>query len=199
MTKRIESTNDSVVVNVYNNTQGTIGYTLPGGKVRVWPAPSLQKPIIFQKVKFEELVEAINVPAIFDMLDGNALLIKDAAVREELEISELDDYTMDSEVLLRFFEESTEEEFEDLLLYCSNAMFTKIIDLAIQNPIESVKKNRIIENYSGKDVLKMAKELEEEKRDEAPTTQRRIVQQPQAKPAEPKKEGALRSKIASES
>lgn len=191
--KRIEELTPDTFIDVFNNTQGSIGYTIPGGRSRVWEAPTRLKLIVSQKVKFSEMQDAISVPSIYEMFDAGKLLIRDATVREALELPELDSYTLDSKQLLEFFEDSTEEEFEEMISYCSNAMFAKIVDMAIQNPLSSTKKARMIEQFSGKDVLKLSKELEEEVAD-APklTEQRRVVKkQEESKPVE----GALRSKI----
>lgn len=192
--KRIEDLTADTFIDVFNNTQGSIGYTIPGGKSRVWEAPTRLKLIVSQKVKFSELQDAINVPSIYEMFEGGKLLIRDTVIREALELPEVDTYTLDSKQLLEFFEDSTDDEFEEMLSYCSNAMFTKIVDVAIANPLSSTKKARMVEQFSGKDVLKLAKELEEEAEGAAkPTEQRKIIKKPveENKPAE----GALRSKI----
>jgi len=132
-------------------------------------------------ITIEELYNAVNTKAGKVLFDEGILLIKDERVREMLGLKALDKYSPDYEQIGKLLEDGSVEELEALLQYCTDSTLEKIIEKAIELPIQDLNKAKLIHSYSGKDIINIVREKEEEGEEtsasssEEPTPRRRKI------------------------
>lgn len=132
-------------------------------------------------ISIEELYNAVNTKAGKVLFDEGILLIKDERVREMLGLKPLDEYSPEYEEIAKLLEAGSKEKLEALLQYCTDATLEKIVDKAIELPIQDLSKAKLIHSYSGKDILHIIREKEEEGEEvstpssDEPTPRRRRV------------------------
>lgn len=138
--------NENTMVEVFNNSEGSVGYKTD--KIaRTWSLPNTMK-----RVKLEEIYEVCNTKGGRAMLEDGTLLIKDSEIRETLGLNPLTKYVVTTAELQKIFTQSKIEDLEELLQYCSESIFEKIIALAISLPLQDMEKLNLIKRYSGIDI-----------------------------------------------
>ena len=178
VTNRIQDLNDDTLVEVFNDYHSSVGYKLD----RI--TRSLDKGTA-KKIKMGELYELANSKGGKFLLEQNMLLIKEATVRESLGLKPIDKYSPTFEQIQELIDSGSKKELEDVLMYCSETTLEKIVQKAIAMPIKDLDKARLIQAYSGSDILTIIKEKEEneiqrsgpETEGDAPVRRKRVVKE----------------------
>lgn len=151
--ERIELTDESLI-EVVNEYGGEVSYVTEKTR-RVFP------PSGVRKVPFTELKELILERGYVEAFERGILVVKDERAREALGLQPLSDYNLDESGIRKILIDGTEEELEDYLQYTSDGGIEKIVRVAIEIPLSSLRKINLIKAYSGKDILVMIQEMED--------------------------------------
>lgn len=169
--ERQERIDDDIVIEVFNDSHASVGYKLDHIE-RTWQKGTAKK------IRMGELYELVNTKGGRVLLEENKLLIKDSSMREALSLSPLSDYSLTSEQIKTLLTKGTDEKLEDVLSYCTDAILDKIVQVAINMPIENMKKARMIQSFSGIDILDVIKERDAlPVVDEKPARRKRVIKE----------------------
>ena len=164
MSSRIDNIQDDTIVEVFNDYHSSVSYKLDR-VTRSWDVGAAKK------IRVAELYEAVNIKGGRFLFEEGILLIKDAAVRRALGLSDLDEYSLDQDKIVEMLNKGTNKELEDVLMYCSETTLTKIVQKAIEMPISDMNKANLIKSYSGIDILSVIQEKQESQIDKEQTTE----------------------------
>lgn len=153
--EKLSTIDPKTIVRVFNNTTGSVGIKTENFSV-TWEFPDVEK-----RISFEKLQDAMTYTGVVRLFEGGELLIKDNNIREALYLDALGKYDLDSEQVKELLENSELVEFEDVIEYCSNAVFEKIVSTAVAIRLNDMGKLGIIKKYSGMDVYEIIKDNEE--------------------------------------
>jgi hypothetical protein len=157
----IKEINDKTLVEVYSNSRGGVGYTIHNGQLqgirRNW-----ERAGQMQEVEFKELRLALfehGIYKLFQRHDGDIdketpgdLLIKDARVRERLNLCPLDEYSLDNEQIKDLVKNATLDKFEDVLANCPSSVLERIIAVGVEMKLSDLNKINAIKAYTGTDI-----------------------------------------------
>lgn len=149
---------DSTIVEVFNNTTGTVGFRTEGKGKRLW-----DKPDSVKSVTLGELKELIN-SAGGEKLLLECLLIKDIAVREELNLPIDPEHLLDGTDVQKLLKDDT-EKLEEILENTNDGIKEKIASVAIEQKINDTDKMELIQEHTGIDVYAAIKEKKEEEKE----------------------------------
>lgn len=157
--KRIDQTNEKMLVEVFNDFNSSVGYTTD--KInRSWAIGATKK------VTLEELFDVMNSPGGRTILQENMLLIKDASVREVLGLEPLTAMDPSTEKIKELLSSGSNKELEEVLQYCTQTTLEKIVQQAISLPVKDMTKGDLIKDYTGRDIVAIVRDRSE---DEVPT------------------------------
>ena len=152
---------DKSLIPVVNMGIGEVGYTIHNGTTMIrrnWAMPN-----VVLEVEFKELRMAINEPGVRQLFEvfnkelkryeDGELIIKNEVVREKLNLKPLGEYTLDKDQIIDLFNNGSLEKFEDVLENCPSSILDKIVQLAVETPLDNLNKLNLIKAYSGKDVF----------------------------------------------
>ena len=154
MDKRMEI-EDNTMVMVYNEFGGVVTYETRN-IARIFQAGSKRE------VSFSELKELIVQDGYSAGFEKGYLMIRDNRVRELLGLSLLDKYNLDESQIKDLLLNKPEFELEEFLQYTSDHNLEKTLRVAVELPIKDLNRANLLYAYSGKNVLNMIQEKEEE-------------------------------------
>ena len=150
-------TND-MMIEVINTSSGSVGYTPEMSTVsKKWERQGTVK-----KVKLGELRDVIGTVGGYVLFSENLLLIKDADVREELGLPELDEYTLTDREIKDLLNNKSVDDLEEVVQNCTDDMLDTITNTAINEEVSDLNKLQLIEDYTGINVVEAIKEHQEE-------------------------------------
>lgn len=146
---------DEAVVEIQNDYVCSIVYSV-GSVRRELPVGAKMK------VKVKELYELVNTVGGRKVLEKGKILLKESEVRDYLGLPELDKYNPSLEEIKELIKNPDIDRLEELLMYCSSTTLEKIVNSAIEAPISNMQAARLIHQYSGKDVISIIQEREQD-------------------------------------
>lgn len=149
---KITQIDPKTIVKVFNNTEGSVGIKTENFSIS-WDLPDVEK-----RISFEKLEDALSYSGVSALFDGGKLLIKDNSIRQALFMEPLTKYDLDTEAVIKLLDEGTPEEFEEIIEYCSNDIFDKIVQKILQTGKGDLAKYSIIKKYSNLDLYDILKE-----------------------------------------
>lgn len=150
-------TNDTMV-EVINTSSGSVGYVPEMSTVsKKWERQGTVK-----KVKLGELRDVIGTVGGYVLFSENLLLIRDESIREELGLPELDRYTFTEKEVKELLQSKSLDELEDVVQNCTDDMLDTITTTAIKEEVSDLNKLRMIEDYTGVNVVEAIKSHQEE-------------------------------------
>lgn len=145
------------LVDVTNTSTGSVGYTPEQSTVmRKW-----EKQNVSKKVKLGELREVVGTTGGYVLFAENILLIRDEKIREELNLPELDKYTLTIPEIKDLLHNKPLDELVDMVENCTQDQLDSITNVAIETSISDFNKIKTIEEYTGADVVSAIKEKSE--------------------------------------
>lgn len=169
-------TQDSLI-EVYNTSSGSVGYTPEMSTV----AKKWERQGVMKKVKLGEIRDVVSTSGGYTIFEENILLIKDATAREELGLSPLDGYTLTLPEIKELLSAGSLEKLTDIVQCCTQDMLDTIVDTAINTRLADLNKIRVIEEYTGVDLVGAIKEKHEEQPKEV-STAKVTADKPKRKP-----------------
>lgn len=149
---------NETMVEVINTSSGSAGYIPEMSTVsKKW-----ERQGAIKKVKLGELRDVIGTTGGYVLFSENILLIKDEAIREELGLPELDEYVLTDKEIKDLLNTKSADDLEDVVQNCSEDMLDTITMTAIKEEVSDLNKIKVIEDYTGVDVVDAIKELREE-------------------------------------
>ena len=159
-------TND-MLIEVINTSSGSVGYVPEMSTVsKKWERQGAVK-----KVKLGELRDVVGTVGGYVLFSENLLLIKDAEVREELGLPELDEYVFTESEIKELLKNKSVDDLEEVVQNCTDDMLDTITTTAIKEEVSDLNKLQLIEDYTGINVVEAIKEHQEEN-PKAKTTKR---------------------------
>lgn len=167
------------LVDVINTSTGSVGYTPEQSTVmRKW-----EKQNVSKKVKLGELREVTGTTGGYVLFAENILLIKDGNIREELNLPELDGYTLTVPEIKDLLANKPLEDLVDMVENCTQDQLDTITNVAIETSLSDFNKIKTIEEYTGADVVSAIKE-NSVKEEAKPVEKTPAKRKPRAKKAE---------------
>jgi len=152
--------NDKTLIPIESICRGEAGYTINNGNFNI--RRNWAKTGTVQEIEFKELKIAINEPGVreqfetynkdFDRTEVNALLIKNAEVREKLGLIQLDKYVLDKDQIKDLLLNQPLKVLEDMIKNCSDSVLDNIIQISIELPLKDMNKISLLESYSEKKI-----------------------------------------------
>ena len=165
--------NPNLRVKVLNDTYGSISYKTTRFH-SIWDAGQA-----IQKISFSELEEVYSQPIGKALFNSRKLVVLDPEVEAFLEIPAAQPEDLTIEQLQAIWDTVSDEEFENILLYCNKNTLDNIVYLAITNDTEYAK-SALIRDYSGYDVetVKSGMKLDNQDIEEESTNNTKVKRQP---------------------
>ena len=142
----IRTIKPDTIVKVLNNSSGSVSLVTTNFLLN-WEKPDVEK-----RITFEKLQEAFTYAGVDTLFLEGILLIRDQEVRELLSLPPLSEYDLDAEGITELLKEGSVDRLQEVVEYCSNPIFEKIIDMAINLPVTDMGKIGVIKKYSGIDI-----------------------------------------------
>lgn len=162
---------DDTIVEVWNTSSGTVSYVPEMSRVaRRWERQGCSK-----KIKFGELVDIIGTNGGYVLFKENILYIKDKEIREKLGLPKLDKYAMNINQIKELLINKSADELEEVVQNCSDDMLDTITVTAIKEEVPDLNKVKILEDYTGIDVIGAIKENQEDKQATKTRTKRKTI------------------------
>lgn len=166
------------LVNVINTSTGSVGYVPEQSSVsRIW-----EKQNVTKKVKLGELREVVGTTGGYVLFAENILLIKDEEIREELNLPELDKYSLTIPEMKDLLENKSLEDLVDMVENCTQDQLDSITNVAIETSLSDFNKIKTIEDYTGTDLTSAIKE--NTTKEVKPTEQKTTKRKPRTKKSE---------------
>lgn len=148
--------NDDTLIEVINDYTSSVGYKIDRLS-RSWPIGTVKK------IKMSELYEVANTVGGKRILETNKLLIKDPHARDLLALPQLDEFNLDLKGIEKELLDGDIQTLENLLQFCGDVTLEKIVQKAIDMPIQNMAKATLIHQYSGIDVIGIIKDRQEDR------------------------------------
>lgn len=154
-TKRPDIT-DSSMVRVYNEFGGRYTY-----KTEFVVRRFARKG--YKDVELKELKDLVFKEGIIAPFERGHLIIKDERVREILGLEPLGLYNLDEERMEKLLQSKNLKEIETFLQYTSDDNLEKFLRVAVQLPVKDLDTANLIQAYTGRNVIQIIRDREEEK------------------------------------
>lgn len=172
---------NETMIEVINTSSGSAGYVPEMSTVsKKWERQGATK-----KVKLGELRDVIGTTGGYVLFSENILLIRDPEAREELGLPELDEYVLTDKEIKELLLNKSIDELEEVVQNCTDDMLDTITTTAINEEVSDLNRIKVIEDYTGVDVIEAIKEKQEEN-PKAKTT-KRVAKTTATEEAKPKR------------
>lgn len=162
--KRQELTDESAV-RVFNEYGGTVIYVSDAAKRNI-PKGS------YRDIPLKELKDLVIRDGRRKLFDKGYLMIKDERVRELLSLEPLGEYNLTRDGMKELLNSGDLRRLETFLQYTSDANLIKLINVAVELPVKDLDSANLIQAYSGRNIIKMIREKEEDQVAETGVRQR---------------------------
>ncbi len=153
MDRQFDNYQDHDIIEIRNESTGSAGYVAAGKVV-------ILDPFTTRKVPYKELYEVVNTGTGRSMFEAGVFVCLDNAINEHFGLPLNGKYHPTADAIIQLFGSGTVEDMEELLQYCSEHILNKIVELAINLPLENLTFAKMIQDYSGKPVLSAIEEYQ---------------------------------------
>jgi hypothetical protein len=144
------------LVEIFNDTVGSVGYT-------IGERDTIFDPKTSKKIPMKDLYDVVNTRGGRVLFEDRLLVCRNNKVNEHFGIPIMDKYNPDTQGIIEVFKTGTAAQLEEILQYCSDGVMAKIVETAVNLPLDNLTLAQLIEEYSGRKIMGAIKEYQDEK------------------------------------